>query len=109
MHLYISKQWYSWSIYILEARGKGGPRRGSIFDVMRPRGYDNKDIDLGHIELEDTTTASPTNTIDTLQAPRNNERKSSRPRSDSIITPGLIKKLKKNKKRIIAKGLISKI
>ena len=71
---------------------------------MRSRGNDNKDIGLGNIGAEDSATTSPTNTSNALPIPGNSERKISRPRSDSYITPGLIKNLKKNKKRIIAKG-----
>ena len=99
------------SLNISETRGKGGQRRGSIFDVMRARGNDNRAIDLESIEIEDLTASNPTNTnnINSLQVPGIQERKISRPRSDSVITPGLIKNLKKNKKRIIAKGLSVKL
>ena len=74
---------------------------------MRSRGKDNKDIDLGNIGEEDSNTNSPRNTTNALTITENSERKTSRNRSDSYITPGLIKNLKKNKKRIIAKGWLS--
>ena len=91
---------------ISEIRGKGFQRRGSFFDVMRPnRGNENQAIDLANIETLESTPTSPTNTLgNTLPVPQKHDRKTSRNRSDSIITPGLIKNLKKNKKRIIAKG-----
>ena len=71
---------------------------------MRSRGNDNKDIGLGNIGEEDSITSIPRNTTNALPITGNNERNISRNRSDSYITPGLIKNLKKNKKRIIAKG-----
>ena len=92
---------------ISELRGKGFQRRGSFFDVMRPnKGNENQAIDLANIETLESTPTSPSNTLgNTLQGPQNHDRKTSRKeRSDSIITPGLIKKITKNKKRIIAKG-----
>ena len=95
--------------YISELRGTGFQRRGSFFDVMRPnKGNENQTIDLGNIEALESTPTSPPNTLgNTLALPHTHERKTSRNRSDSVITPGLIKNLKKNKKRIIAKGSCS--
>ena len=76
---------------------------------MRPnRGNENQAIDLANIETLESTPNSPENTLgSTLPVPINHDRKTSRKvdRSDSILTPGFIKNLKKNKKRIIAKGL----
>jgi hypothetical protein len=74
---------------------------------MRSRGNDNKgnDIGLGNIGEEDLSPQNTTNALSPI--PGNTERKVSHQRtvrSDSYITPGLIKNLKKNKKRIIAKG-----
>jgi len=72
---------------------------------MRSRGNDNKDIGLGNIGEEDSITQEiARNTTNALPITGNTERNISRNRSDSYITPGLIKNLKKNKKRIIAKG-----
>ena len=90
-------------IYFSEIRGKGGQRRGSLFDIIRSLGNDNREIDLEKI-CEDSVATSSTNTNPTLQGPPNTGQKTSR--SDSVITPGLIKNLKKNKKRIVAKGLL---
>ena len=75
---------------------------------MRPnRGNENQAIDLANIETLESTPNSPENTLgSTLPVPQNHDRKTSRNRSDSILTPGFIKNLKKNKKRIIAKGLL---
>ena len=93
---------------ISEGAGRAKPRRESIFDVMRHRyGSDNKALDLEKLEVE-TSVAKQTTllTRTALQAPPVTKRKISREaRSDSVITPGLIQNLKKNKKRIVAKGL----
>ena len=74
---------------------------------MRHRyGSENKAIDLEKLEVESSVAKQTTLLTRTaLQAPPVTKGKISREgRSDSVITPGLIQNLKKNKKRIVAKG-----